>query len=282
MCWQSNWSSSHLGLPAVLASMHLRNHRDALLQGPPPGFGSSVPTSNGNAPPGFPSHSGSDSSDHHGQIWPSSQAPPQQWASFDQSHSSPLTAAGSGHSMHSMQQSQSAGPAGYQPHTFAMPGLSDLQTLREQAASEHSLFSGLSNQPGFPQTQLRQRSRFQFAQDPPLSDSPPGDGPTNPSMFSSSMSPAAQQPAGQYEQHHGQLQQLHQRQHSELFPSGSGFGSSSLFAGRQGMANSGSVPHQLGMHAAADCQADGFAHAAPSLMGMPGQPPSGLTCCCPH
>jgi len=240
-----------------------------MLQGPPPGFGPAAQPSNGNTPPGFPSHSGSDSSDYQGHIWSVSQAAPQQWASFHPSHSSP-NAAGSDHSTHGLHQSHSAGLAGYPCHTFAMPGLSDLQNLREQSGSDHSLFSGSSNQPGFAQSQFRQRSRFQFAQDPPMGDGSLADGPTSPSIYSSLMSPAVQQRGGQHDHNHAQLQHDHQRHQSghQLFPpSGPGFASASLFASSPGGA---SVPRQPGMHSVAGNQGDGFVHAAACVMDHSG------------
>ncbi len=240
-----------------------------MLQGPPPGFGPAAQPSNGNTPPGFPSHSGSDSSDYQGHIWSVSQAAPQQWASFHPTHSSP-NAAGSDHSTHGLHQSHSAGLAGYPCHTFAMPGLSDLQNLREQSGSEHSLFSGSVNQPGLAQSQFRQRSRFQFAQDPPIGPGSLADGPTSPSMYSSLMSPAVQQKGGQHDDNHAQLQHDHQRHQSghHLFPpSGPGFASASLFASSPGGA---SVPRQPGMHSVAGSQGDGFVHAAACVMDHSG------------
>ncbi|KAL0031817.1 hypothetical protein WJX79_008987 [Trebouxia sp. C0005] len=123
------------------SASHAARHK-----GPPPGFGPAAQLSNGNVPPGFPSHSGSDSSDFQGHSWSVSQAAPQQWASFHPSQSSP-NAAGSDHHTPGLHQSHSTGLVGYPCISFAMPGLSDLQNLREQSGYENSLFSGSSNQP---------------------------------------------------------------------------------------------------------------------------------------
>ncbi len=151
-----------------------------------------------------------------------------------------------------------------------MPGLSDLQNLREQSGSEHSLFSGSSNQPGLAQSQFRQRSRFQFAQDPPMGLGSLADGPTSPSMYSSLMSPAVQQKDDQHDQNNAQLQHDHQRHQSghQLFPpSGPGFASASLFASSPGGA---SASRQPGMHSVASSQGDGFVHAAACVMDHSG------------
>ncbi|DBA67238.1 TPA: hypothetical protein ACH3X2_001548 [Trebouxia sp. C0005] len=238
------------------SASHAARHK-----GPPPGFGPAAQLSNGNVPPGFPSHSGSDSSDFQGHSWSVSQAAPQQWASFHPSQSSP-NAAGSDHHTPGLHQSHSTGLVGYPCISFAMPGLSDLQNLREQSGYENSLFSGSSNQPGLAQSQFRQRSRFQFAQDPPIGPGSLADGPTSPSMYSTLMSSAVQQKGGHYDHYHAQLQHDHQRRHSghQLFPpSGPDFASANLFASSPGEA---SVPRQPGMHSVAGSQGDGFLHAA--------------------
>ncbi len=259
-----------------------------LLQGPPPGFGPPAPTSNGNALPGFPSQSGSDSSvtsvhDQQAQAWAQNQAAPQQWAAFHQSHSSP-DAASHTPSSHGLQHSQSAGPAGYQSNTFGMPGLSSLQNLREHPGSEHTLFSGSSDLSNFSQSQFRQRSRFQFAQDPPLGDANLADDPSSPSVFSSLMGQPAQH-GGPSQYDHSRVQSQHHNQRHpsdhQLFSAGSGLTPASLFAGGSGLANA-SVPHQLGMHSAAGIQGDAFAHAAASLMGQPGQHQHIVTKCIQH
>ena len=276
-------SGCHCSLAEPVIQQQARNclKQNVMIQGPPPGFGPAAQPSNSNAPPGFPSHSGSDSSDYQGHSWSVSQAAPQQWTSFHPSHSSP-NAAGSHHSTHGLHQSHSARLAGYPCHNFAMPGLSDLQNLREQSGSEHSLFSGSSNQPGLAQSQFRQRSRFQFAQDPPMGAGSLADGPTSPSMYSSLMSPAVQQQGGQHDDNHAQLQQDHQRHQSghQLFPpSGPGFASTSLFASSPGGAN---VARQPGMHSVASSQGDGIVHAAACGMDHSGQQLNSNAQACAH
>ena len=218
-----------------------------MLQGPPPGFGA-APASNGNAPPGFPSHSGSDGSgasmhDQHARHWPPSQDAQQHWSHFQQSHSSPSAAGTHGNAL-GLHHSHSAGLTGLQAEPFAMPGLSNLQSMRQQPGTDHSLFSGSSNVPGFPPSQFRQRSRFQFAQDQSAALAPDF---TSPSMFSSLVSPALQQHSNATSAHHSHDHLQHSRQHPDhhLFFSSSGFSGGSLFSGPPGMSKPNSVPHQL-------------------------------------
>ena len=88
---------------------------------PPPGFGM-APASNGNAPPGFPSHSGSDGSvtsmyDQQAHHWPPSQDAQQHWSHFQQSYSSPCAAGTQGNAL-SLHHSHSAGPSRFQAEPF--------------------------------------------------------------------------------------------------------------------------------------------------------------------
>ena len=144
-----------------------------------------------------------------------------------------------------------------------MPGLNG---LRDQPGSQHSLFS---NTAGFaPQSQFRQRSRFQFAgQDVGLNSSEIlNSGSSSPSLFSS----LGPEQAGQQGQPHGQAQ--HQRHHSDhqLFPSHSGgLAPASLFGGSLGMSSSSSVP-QLSLHSVPGAQAQASTAAAAALMGHTG------------
>lgn len=223
-----------------------------LLQGPPPGFGM-APASNGNAPPGFPSHSGSDGSvtsmyDQQAHHWPPSQDAQQHWSHFQQSYSSPCAAGTQGNAL-SLHHSHSAGPSRFQAEPFAMPGLSNLQSMRQQPGTDHSLFSGSSNMPGFPPSQFRQRSRFQFAQDQSAALTPDF---ASPSMFSSLVSPALQQHSNATSTHQGHDHLQHGRQHPDhhVFSSSSGFCEDSLFSGQSGMSKPNSVPHQLSTHMA--------------------------------
>ena len=220
------------------------------VQGPPPGFGA-PPSSNGTAPLGLPSHSGSDSSaatlhDQKAQHRPPSQDAQQHWLNFHQSHSSPQ-AADTQHSPPGLHHAQSAGATGFQSDAFAMPGVSNLQNMRQQAGGDHSLFSGSSNPPGFPQSQFRQRSRFHFAQDQSAALGP---DPASPLAFSSLVSPALQQQSSPF--HYGHDQTQHHKQHSDhhLFPSASNHSAAPLFSGHNGMPSSSSVPHQLSMQLA--------------------------------
>ena len=148
-----------------------------------------------------------------------------------------------------------------------MPGLNG---LRDHPGSQHSLFS---NTAGFaPQSQFRQRSRFQFAgQDAGLNSSDLlTSGSSSPSLFSAGLSTGPEQPG-----HQGQAnsQAQHQRHHSDhqLFPSHSGgLAPASLFGGSLGMSSSSSVP-QLSMHSLPGSQAQASTAAAAALMGHTGQ-----------
>lgn len=242
------------------------------MQGPPPGFGA-APASNGNAPPGFPSHSGSDGSvtsmhDQHAHHWPPSQDAQQHWSHFQQSHSSPSAAGSQGNTL-GLHHSHSAGPTGFQAEPFAMPGLSNLQSMRQQPGTDHSLFSGSSNVPGFPPSQFRQRSRFQFAQDQSAALAPDF---ASPSMFSSLVSPALQQPSNATSVHHGHDHLQHGSHHPDhhLFSSNSGFSGRSLFSGPPGMSKPNSVPHQLSAHMAVGSPGGDAGNGNFCMMGPPG------------
>ena len=198
-----------------------------LLQGPPPGFGTPAATSNGNAPSGFPPQSASNASGISSFQQADACAPPQlgphqHWSAFHQSYPSPIEA-GENHTRTGLHQSYSAGPAEYQARAaLAMPGLSSLQ----QSGSEHSLFSGSADLPGFCQSQYRQRSRFQFAQEHCACD-----GRIRDSMLPSMLSCLVLQSSPEHS--HAEPQDHHQRHSREhqLFPAGPGLVPASLFAG---------------------------------------------------
>ena len=162
--------------------------------------------------------------------------------------------------------SHSAGPPGYQTEPFAMPGLSNLQSMRQQPGSDHSLFSGSSNVPGFPPSQFRQRSRFHFAQDQSAALAPHFAGP---SMFSSLVSPALQQHSNAMPVQHGhdQLQYNSQHPDHQLFTSSSGLSGGSLFSGTPGMSKSNCVPHQ---HMAVGSPGRHVGNMTACMMGPPG------------
>ena len=246
------------------------------MQGPPPGFGAPQ-SSNGTAPLGLPSHSGSDSSaatqhDQQAQHWPASQEGQQHWLSFHQSHSSPQ-AASTQHSPSRLHQAGSAGPPSYHSDAFAMPGLSNLQNMRQQASSDHSLFSGSSNPPGFPQSQFRQRSRFHFAQDQSAALGP---DPASPLLFSSLVSPGPQQHSSPFQYGHDHAQHHRQQSDRHLFPLGSDLAGASLFSGHPGMPSSGSVPtHQRSMHLATSLhEADVDTGISGGMIGQSGLMPA--------
>lgn len=204
--------------------------------------------------------------DQHSHHWsPSQDTQQQHWSSFQQSHSSP-TAAGMPGPASGLHHSHSAGPPGYQTEPFAMPGLSNLQSMRQQPGSDHSLFSGSSNVPGFPPSQFRQRSRFHFAQDQSAALAPHFAGP---SMFSSLVSPALQQHSNAMPVQHGhdQLQYNSQHPDHQLFTSSSGLSGGSLFSGTPGMSKSNSVPHQ---HMAVGSPGRHVGNMTACMMGPPG------------
>ena len=135
------------------------------MQGPPPGFANPLVHVNGRPGAAPPSYSSSESLsaslDQQRPQW-DQQSQPHSWLS--QPPSQPPT---------------STHLSSFQANAFAMPSLSTgLHSLwssqgtapsqgnafSEQAA-EHSLFSGSPHLLGFPQSQLRQQSRFQFAQE---------------------------------------------------------------------------------------------------------------------
>ena len=243
-----------------------------LLQGPPPGFGM-APASDGNAPSGFPSHSGSDGSvtsmyDQHARHWPPSHDAQQHWSHFQQPHSSSSAASTHGNAL-GLHHSHSAGPSGLQAEPFAMPGLSNLQSMRQQPGTDHSLFSGSSNVQGFPPSQFRQRSRFQFAQDQSAALGPDF---ASPSMFSSLVSPAVQQHSNAARIHHSHDHLQHGRQHPDhyLFSSSSAFSGGSLFSGPPGMSKPNSVPHRLSAHMAVGSPGGDAADGNICMMGSPG------------
>ena len=146
-------------------------HCFVMVQGPPPGFTTPLAHMNGRPSLATPSYSSSESLsaalDQQPQAWhpeaPSPQSRPHPWLSQP-----------------SEQPASSSPLAGYQANAFAMPSLSSgLDSLRSNSgaagngngsteqAAEHSLFSGSSHVLGFPQSQFRQQSRFQFAQELP-------------------------------------------------------------------------------------------------------------------
>lgn len=259
-----------MGLTHSAAYWHwqLQLKHATLLQGPPPGFGTApAPASNGNAPPGFPSHSGSDGSaasghDQHAPHWPASQDAQQQWSNFHQYHPSPTVQGGPS----GLYQSQSAPPTGYQLEPFAMPGLSNLQSMRQQPGADHCLFSGTSNMHGFPPSQLRQRSRFQFAQD---QAAPHAADCASPSVYTSPLlSPALQQHPSQFQYGYGQSQHDRQQSDNYLFSSGSCLAGESLFSGPPGLSKPRGVPHQLGMQLAVGSH--GGDSGSVTMMGSPG------------
>lgn len=146
-------------------------HCFVMVQGPPPGFTTPLAHMNGRPSLATPSCSSSESlsaaMDQQPQAWHPEPPPPQ-------SRPHPWL------SQPSEQPASSSPLASYQANAFAMPSLSSgLDRLwsnsgasgnshgsNEQAA-EHSLFSGSSHVLGFPQSQFRQQSRFQFAQELP-------------------------------------------------------------------------------------------------------------------